>query len=1025
MDLTTSIIGQVLPGEMIPLNRNLPDTIIEKDAVFLRTGRQKDIEGAVLKAPSLQLDQVCTELGVGAIESMATNGDILVAVGAVGRIIYSYDGNLWYECAKYKANDRFIVSVVYNQYDGYFYACGTRNFLGSGIAPKSGLLIRSKDGRTWSTVKNTPVEYISGVALNEAGVCVLVGTKGLWWSEDMTTWNFVASNQYLARIFYLNGRFVAVGKATLIMTSVDGKSWSTATTPGTVDHDLRSVAYDGTMFWAVDDTGHVYVSQDNATSWTLAPSPSMTNTKMVSVQDGKVYVVGIGVSWANGGTISPVWSTPAHFGASSGYAVNGQFSVDTQILWRQVFKGHVYYGGLADPWTFLCRLDTLPVVTNNTSNIPANYKHFEGLAYGKGVYVACGYGYGSGSATYPPLWSVDGVTWTIGTIVGGSNAVGTFQFAYYSERLGLFIAANGASQILWSSDGKTWTVSISPIGGNLEYIAESPQALVIVSSGSMVISSTDGKTWTKRTFPVATANLSCVTYSNTLQSFLAIDTSASATLGVVYKGTPDGVTWTAYAPSGIPSTEKFIFVDCKVNTIISSQKNNYICVDGVNWVDMNVTFNAVSIIKQSHDLFNYWRIGIPETTDDVYKFYKSSNGLHWGYVGVQLGLHMSFSTPVERDGKIVISGGPASPIDSPAMITITGEVPVPLLTGTPTLTNGQDTGGFQYSYDTIKYGRDGKLVATGNAPNTIRFEYNPNADTPPRIQHFIGSGSQDVDSDGKWMYCVGSKAMKENNLRDYTNMYTNTSGSLYGCAYNPVFDTWIFSTSSGFVFRKADSYTLCTVRATEGALFEEVGVNPKGQMVMVGRYKNVRQGVILVSDDAGLNWNLAYSVTTQGAGFNGFRGIKWCHDRWIATGDGIIATSLNGYNWKIFGISAPLDRDAASFARDAAYANGVYVVACSNSVIYYSTDGENWLRYDGLQNSLTNAACLIWAGIESDGDDTIYLAGHYYYTSKSYATGIRNRMSVMYTLRIGDLKAGVPEPMYDSESGNPIYVRVK
>ena len=178
--------------------------------------------------------------------------------------------------------------------------------------------------RTQSVVVSDPLEtwtagtVAAGRTMTEVayldGRFIAAGNQYAYLSLDGGTW----SEQYLGLNFRSGGiawngnKFVIAGYdwngsawyGTLYHSS-DGKSWTAATVPATLE--LRDVVSGGGVFVAVGDDGAILRSTDGGATWTrqVAPGNALLaavaygNGGFVAVGDDAVYTSADGVTWSN------------------------------------------------------------------------------------------------------------------------------------------------------------------------------------------------------------------------------------------------------------------------------------------------------------------------------------------------------------------------------------------------------------------------------------------------------------------------------------------------------------------------------------------------------------------------------------------------------------------------------------------------------------------------------------------------------------------------------------------------------
>jgi hypothetical protein len=92
--------------------------------------------------------------------------------------------------------------------------------------------------------------------------------------------------------------------------------------------------------------------------------------------------------------------------------------------------------------------------------------------------------------------------------------------------------------------------------------------------------------------------------------------------------------------------------------------------------------------------------------------------------------------------------------------------------------------------------------------------------------------------------------------------------------------------------------------------------------------------VILTSDDAGTNWTLRVSGTT-----NWLSQVRWLNDRLVAVGQsGCLLTSGDGILWRTAGSGTSAWLNAAEFVED------TWFVAGNQGTVLASADATNWMN---------------------------------------------------------------------------------
>lgn len=223
-------------------------------------------------------------------------GNILLAVGAGGKIVSSPDGITWTTQTN-AASAADLNSVVF----------GGASYVAAGAG---GVILYSADGLTWAAQTSGTTNPIYSMTSNGASTFVGVGARGTIVYGNGTTWSVAApatANDLLA-VTYGNGRFVAVGAAGTLLTSTDAVTWTPVASSTTAN--LKAVAYgiNATtatfLFVAGGANGALLTSLDGVT-WTSSSSLPVTGinsliygSQFVLAGDaGIIYTSTDGTSW--------------------------------------------------------------------------------------------------------------------------------------------------------------------------------------------------------------------------------------------------------------------------------------------------------------------------------------------------------------------------------------------------------------------------------------------------------------------------------------------------------------------------------------------------------------------------------------------------------------------------------------------------------------------------------------------------------------------------------------------------------
>lgn len=286
----------------------------------------------------------------------------------------------------------------------------------------------------------------------------------------------------LGNVVYGNGKFLAVGDAGTVMTSVDGQNWSTQ--PALTSAPLYDVIYDGSQFMAVGSGGKVFTSPDG-TTWTDRSGGS------ASVLASKpIY----GVAYGNGRHVVVAGNASTN--------VTGSFSAwssDGGNTWTQdtTLGGGYYWRVAFGAGRFVAVGPSGKVVTSTSgqawSQRSSGAGWLSGITFANGRFIA----YGDGTTT-----STDGLTWT-NHLITGYNSYGLLSGVAYGDGTWVIApeiqsASNGMiDAFLSSSDsGTTWTPRQS-VADKIQGIAFGANTFVAVGEAGAIYHSADAVAWTR------------------------------------------------------------------------------------------------------------------------------------------------------------------------------------------------------------------------------------------------------------------------------------------------------------------------------------------------------------------------------------------------------------------------------------------------------------------------------------------------------------------------------------------------
>lgn len=228
--------------------------------------------GQILKADaavSPTLSDVAPLLGANDFTALASNGNILVALGR-DSILYSPDnGNTW-NTVDNNTLDAAIVTADFNDVkwlNGQFIAVGS-----------AGLIATSSNGQTWNATVNGSNDF-NAVAWNQDNnnpLYIAVGNGGsIYAASDPTAWNVETSNtnQSLWDVIWHNGQFKAVGnnRSFLLRGNAVWSAGIVTELPDTAS--IRDIVSNGiTLLLRTENPSRTYYSTNGGTNWTQGES---------------------------------------------------------------------------------------------------------------------------------------------------------------------------------------------------------------------------------------------------------------------------------------------------------------------------------------------------------------------------------------------------------------------------------------------------------------------------------------------------------------------------------------------------------------------------------------------------------------------------------------------------------------------------------------------------------------------------------------------------------------------------------
>jgi len=363
-----------------------------------------------------------------------------------------------------------------------------------------------------------------------------------------------ARAQYNA-IAYNGTIYVVVGTRGNILTSIDGKTW-TSTTSGTTS-DLLDVVYGNGTFVAVGANG-VVISSTNGTVWSSSGAVSYTNINAIVYGNSKFVLVTLqgSVYWSANGVN---WTGPVTTGVS--------------VALNTIAYGNGKFVAGGSTGTVIYATD--PTSNSGWTTVTAGFDDIVGLRYitdtstSTSAFIAT-------KANNKAFYSTDGITWrrslidtfvssttngantyaitswgdvyknTNGTLVylsSVASGIENFTKIYYNGT-GTFHALTGSGGIYTSSNAlnSSWTLRTSGVTTSLNDVYYDGSYWIVVGDGGVILSSTDGTTYTSRTSNT-TNNLYSITKGSNPATYITVGAAGTVVTA------PNITTWTV-ASSG-------------------------------------------------------------------------------------------------------------------------------------------------------------------------------------------------------------------------------------------------------------------------------------------------------------------------------------------------------------------------------------------------------------------------------------------------------------------------------------------
>ncbi len=366
----------------------------------------------------------------------------------------------------------------------------------------------SADGLHWEIIRTGSTEDIVAVAWTGSGFAALTPTRSLLSSDDGFRWT--SSGLFSHSLRYEGGcwdgtQFVVAGHSGTVLTSPNGREWTTEVTP--TEATLRTASSGGGATIAAGDDGTIIRSMDGR-AWELVPLPASwsfydshwTGEEFLLVGTGGIILSSHdGLAWEinNPGHLDCVAWDGTRYLAFSGCHVlesedGNRWQTLTKVAWPTtgstgdaamndlIWTGSAYVAVGSRGW-ILTSPDGLEWTRGTLSGV-SFVGRLTSVAWSGSRYVAVGGQY-SGSST-------DGLNWTMVE----NSMMSLRDVAWNGSK---FFAA-GNTAVRSSTDGLSWTL-VHERQVQLESIAWSGSEWIVggkLGDRALMARSADGTTWT-------------------------------------------------------------------------------------------------------------------------------------------------------------------------------------------------------------------------------------------------------------------------------------------------------------------------------------------------------------------------------------------------------------------------------------------------------------------------------------------------------------------------------------------------
>jgi hypothetical protein len=968
--ILASTDGQAWSARTVPaLNNGTYRGITKSNGGWLVVGNDGV---ALFSLDGLDWDFLPTLAGSETLNAVASNGGSTIATGAAATILQAsnpaivptvgapvFTSPIASQNLVAGAFTTWVANVSGTAPFSYQWKRNGTAIAGATSAALSFAPIQTADAGTYTVTVTNAV----GSGTSTAATLVVTPLPNFVWR------NPVPEGGTLNAVTFANGKFMAAGLGSRVLTSTDGVNWSLAAVlPTTL---IYGVGSDGFQWIAVGNNGALFTSLDTMTWAQRNPSTNANLRSVAKVNNGwiacgdsgTVITSSDGATWAarptgvtqalyavagtagryvaagQGGTLltspdSIRWTRVTPSGVTGDFLTvvyhNGQFvaagasgsifsSTDGTAWTARTSPGNTnWLRGVAfngSQYVFIADGDRVVVTPDLTSYTNVTVPAYNitvprlAVAYGAGQFVTVGSGGEISSSS-------DGVSWTPRGSLGARDV--NHNIAYLDSR---WVAVGTAGGLMTSPDGVSWTRQNTPTSNRLRGCAYGAGRYVVTGDNGTIINSPDGVLWTTATSGT-TQSLYAVAFTN--GRFVAVGNN-----GVIVTST-NGATWIA-ATSGVTGVLQNVGVFGGRFYAIGTSGVILVSSDATSWTALSsgTTQSLLGIGTDGNTLFvvglgrtilastdgQSWTPRTPPSLNNSsYRGIAKSHG-GWLVVG-DVGVALFSLDGVVWDylPNLALGEGLNAVASNGVSAIATGNGATILQAGDPALlpSGGAPTFTSPIASQNLLAGAFTTLVAnmSGAAPLSYQWYKNGTA---------IASATT---------ASLGFVPVQTGDAGAYTVTVSNTAGSITSVAA-----TLAVTPKPNFVWRNP---------LPEGGTLNAV-------TFANGRFLAAGTGSRVLTSTNGVNWRLAATLpTTQiiGVGSDGLQ--------WVAVGNnGALFTSMDTINWAQRNPSTPTN------LRSVVKVNNAWIACGDNGTIITSPDGAAWtVRPTGVTQALYAVASI-------------------------------------------------------------------